>query len=105
MKQARQGDVLFEQVSSIPSNLKKRGNNVVAYGEATGHAHRLESNTAVLFDGEGAEKGDMFLDSSAPATVEHEEHPTVNVPKGKFKITIQREYDSIAAERERKVID
>lgn len=104
----RQGDVLFRRIDSLPAGpRKKRENGTAAYGEVTGHSHRLaveDMRTAeVLEIGDG-----LFVHVSEAgiriegATFVHEEHGPVTLPPGNYEITIQREYqpDSI-----RNVID
>jgi len=100
--QIRQGDVFFELVDRIPKKARPVNTRVVATGELTGHAHMLTegSGATLLLD----DKDGMFVDASQGGSVVHEEHPTVELD-GTYKITRQREYDPVAAERERKVAD
>lgn len=105
----RQGDVLFTRCAGIPEG-NKRANGTVAYGEVTGHSHRLqESNlaTATVFDcGEGlfvrvSDEG-LSLEGTGGATFIHEEHGPISLPPGDYQITIQREYSPEAI---RNVVD
>lgn len=108
-KKYRQGDVLFIQRDSIPAgNHKKRDNGTVAYGEVTGHSHRLAdlATADVLECGDGlfvrvSENG-ISLGGESGASFVHEEHGTINLPPGNFEIRIQREY---SPEQIRNVID
>lgn len=45
MKIYRQGDVLIRQIKSIPTETTVRKNGILAYGEVTGHAHKVEELT------------------------------------------------------------
>ncbi len=85
----RQGDVFIIATADIPEDAAPR-RPVLAEGEITGHAHRLESkgNAAVLGSG-----GQLFLRVFGDhATVLHEEHAPVTVPRGNYIVRIQREY-------------
>ena len=104
MEQARQGDVFLEKVQSLPAGIMREiapddGDVVLAYGEVTGHKHRIRAFQdtgalpARLFD-----VGEMrFLDVTAPAMLIHEEHAPVDLEPGiyrvsKYGVGTQREY-------------
>ena len=107
-RQARQGDVFFEAVSQLPNkkDLKKKNDPILAYGEVTGHSHKIMSPSMSEVESYVDENGDIFVKSDQPITVGHDEHDTVTLDPGQFYcITIQREYDPAAAEKERRVAD
>lgn len=87
----RQGDVLIRQVPEIPTGERKpQVDGCLAYGEVTGHAHRVSSlEDAGLFHvGEG-----MFLSvGENGVSIIHEEHDTIKLPAGNFEIVQQKEY-------------
>ena len=88
----RQGDVGLEVVDSIPKNAKRvKGPAVIAYGEATGHSHRCEEETASLFRDD---KGNVFLSvEEAPAILQHQEHDcTILMPGQDLAYVPQMEY-------------
>ena len=101
--QMRQGDVFLQKVKAMPSGAIEvppdDGDTVLAYGEVTGHKHRIchfmdtGALPARLF-----EVGDTrFLDVQEPTNLVHEEHATVALQPGiykvsKFGIGTQREY-------------
>ena len=89
----RQGDVLIVAVEWVPPNafpvLTEDDRVVVAYGEATGHAHVLESDDVQLF--EHAATQFVHVGSSGAALV-HDEHETIALPEGTYRIVQQREY-------------
>ena len=91
--QFRQGDV-FLRPASIPSGAKPgkldNGRIVLAYGEVTGHAHAIGEIESVAL--RETEDGRRFLDVQQTVPLQHEEHGTVQVAKGTYEITIQREY-------------
>jgi hypothetical protein len=88
----RQGDVLIEQIAEIPRSAKRsKGKIVLAHGEATGHAHTIEDRDSadwwVLPDGE-----QQYLEVAKGAEVVHQEHSTIALPAGRYRVTRQREY-------------
>ena len=89
----RQGDVLLIPVAAIPPRAKaveaEGGRIVLAYGEATGHAHAIAAPGARLF----SEGTNRFLEVSAGgATLAHEEHAAIPLPAGAYRVILQREY-------------
>lgn len=92
-KMFRQGDVLIVAIDSIPSDAKelprtKRG-IILAEGEVTGHAHRIPSRHATLMR---TESDARYMRVTAPVALNHEEHTTVDIPKGDYRVTIHAEY-------------
>jgi len=64
---------------------------VLARGEATGHAHRIETDG---FAEAYSKDGNLFLRVvGSPAKVVHEEHRTIQLPPGTYRVWRQREYD------------
>jgi hypothetical protein len=90
----RQGDVLVVAVDEIPRRAKAvdrdRGRVVLAYGEATGHAHAIADPGAVLLQ----HQGEPYLHVNAARGVQltHDEHDTIVVPPGDYRVVGQREY-------------
>ena len=107
--QARQGDIFFRGVESPPSDkgLSERRDGVLAHGEVTGHRHAIRSpgwdEVLMWQDNEGS----IYLYSeSEPIQIGHEEHDTITLPAGTWvQVYGQREYDPLAVERERRVLD
>lgn len=91
MKQIyRQGDVLIRRVTSLPAQTTQRMNGILAYGEVTGHAHKVEDQACaeVLEVGTG-----LFLRVGEEGVrIVHEEHAPISLPAGNYEVTIQREY-------------
>ena len=89
-KQYRHGDVLIEKVLSLPTAREKLPHTILANGEATGHCHRIkESADADLY----ATADGFYLHVRAAAvSVVHEEHTTITLTSGFYKVWRQREY-------------
>ena len=101
----RQGDVLLVPVDAVPGGAKdvgrENGRTVLAHGEVTGHHHSFDGDAGVaLLE---APTGDRYLRVSRAAALEHQEHTTITVPPGVFRVIRQREYDD--AEEWRRVAD
>lgn len=93
--QYRQGDIFIIEVNEdIPSNAKvedrDNGRIVLAYGEATGHAHAIHNKSATLF---ALENNLRLLKTDEEVELVHEEHSTIKLPAKKiFQIIRQRVY-------------
>lgn len=90
----RQGDVLVQQVAKLPQGTKRvkreGGRIILARGEATGHHHSIADRATALLE---APDGERFLNVGPHgAVIEHQEHDTINLPEGKFRLRRQREY-------------
>ncbi len=107
--QARQGDIFFRSVDSLPkkANLKKKSDPILAYGEVTGHSHKIIEPALSELDMNTDENGDIYVRSeSQEIKIWHDEHNVITLPANKWIcITRQREYDPLAAEKERRVAD
>lgn len=117
MKMYRQGDVLLVAVRPALARRIKRGRDlrekpgddgarrvVLAYGEVTGHAHVVLSGKET---GRGKGTVDYFeategldVQRAAPllrvsgraAELRHDEHRTIVLPRGTYRVIRQREY-------------
>ena len=88
----RQGDVFIIPVKNIPvsaSRIQTEGEIVLAYGEVTGHSHSIQDGTTMLFHGP---QGTVYLDVTEHTEVRHQEHATIPLAPGAYKIARQREY-------------
>jgi len=86
----RQGDVLIMKTHKIPKGAAKLPHKILAHGEITGHCHQVEETEDVeLFQQEGV----LYLRViGEKATVVHQEHGPVTLPRGEYKVWRQREY-------------
>jgi hypothetical protein len=85
----RHGDVQLTRVSRIPSDVTSLGERKeIAYGEVTGHAHRID--VGELFQ---SNDGFLYLKVDSLARLSHEEHATKTIEPGLYRIAIKRQYD------------
>jgi hypothetical protein len=86
----RQGDVFVETIARLPDQATALPHLILAEGELTGHAHRIEDPaTAVLYE-EGVL---LYLEVTAEtARLIHEEHGPIELPHGIHRVWKQREY-------------
>jgi hypothetical protein len=105
----RQGDVLLVRVEGfqIPTDTRalarEHGRNVLAHGEATGHAHAIADEQAALVSPNAEEL--YLLVYGKQATLAHDEHDPISVPRGVYRVVRQREYEPEAPAGSRDVSD
>jgi hypothetical protein len=93
MKKYRHGDVILIQCENIKG--KKLKYLTLAEGEVTGHSHQITQGEAELYESGGT----LYLSiRSDEASLTHEEHKEIKLPKGNYEIQIQREYSPDAWE-------
>ncbi len=87
-----QGDVRLTRIDGPkPDVVKVRENGVVAYGEMTGHSHRVIGD-ATVFE---AAADRLIIEVLGPAELVHDEHATVpaeTLAPGLYEVIGQREY-------------
>jgi len=88
----RQGDILLVAADELPAGAEELAPTdriVLAYGEVTGHAHTVASMQALMYA-----QGDVrYLKvSECGADLVHEEHSTIHLLPGVYRIVHQREY-------------
>lgn len=95
MELYRQGDVMIARINEVPADLtavpRDNGRVVLAYGEVTGHAHVVEGDCELLA-ADVEELEERFLRVEQEARVVHDEHDTIVLPPGDYRVTGQREY-------------
>jgi hypothetical protein len=94
----RQGDVLLRSRSSLPRGSRKTSDNVLARGETTGHSHRIEGAKVYRSPSDR-----LLVVVEEEASLVHEEHKQLQIPKGIYEVIHQREYDPL--QRQRTVLD
>jgi len=88
---ARQGDVLIRRIDKLPKKKAlRRVNGVLAYGEVTGHSHRVDNLTrADVLEIDNR----VFLHVGEEGVrIVHDEHSPLALSAGNYEITIQKEY-------------
>lgn len=76
--------------------LKKNKDRALAYGEVTGHSHRVDVDVY--------EREDGLREFSGSTTIKHEEHKPIKVPNKEWVSDVVVEFDYLQ-KIERKVID
>ncbi len=95
----QQGDVLLERIKELPEGVKKKKGFVLAEGEVTGHAHKIDltkikSDLVSLYEKDGI----LYVKANADVPLIHEEHGTVEIKKGIYKVRKVQEYDHFLEE-------
>lgn len=95
--QFRQGDVLVEETSieindsDFEKINQEKGDVILAYGEATGHAHRVKGDDAFYFRDKKTSK--IYLVVNNDTNITHEEHDKIPLKKKSiYEVIRQREY-------------
>jgi hypothetical protein len=65
---------------------------VLAYGEVTGHAHRVETPDHAELWRVGGDINMLYLRVLAPTRIVHEEHRPIPLEPGVYRVWQQREY-------------
>lgn len=89
----RQGDVLLIRIDKpilkwAKKHPREDGRVVLAHGEVTGHTHAIDHPDAMLFNmGE-----ETMLSLKEDAVLSHEEHSSIELPAGHYRVVRQREF-------------
>lgn len=90
----RQGDVLIRRVAKLPNVVeaieRENGRVVLAHGELTGHAHAINDKGVRLL--QDPSKARFIEVTDDTVSLVHEEHSTVSIPKGFYRVLRQTEY-------------
>ncbi len=90
----RQGDVLIRRIDSInkinPME-REQGRVILAHGEVTGHAHAITDKAVRQYRTKAPGVTALEI-RQAIAMLRHEEHGTIEIPKGTYEVIRQREY-------------
>jgi len=95
----RQGDVLLVPVDGIPWSRQRdvaprRGELVLAEGEATGHAHVVRGRARLVrATRHHQHPGETYLVVTGRAALVHEEHDRIELARGTYEVRRQREYE------------
>lgn len=87
----RQGDILLVAVPEAPEGKRvkaEQGRLILARGEVTGHHHSVAVQDAELIE---AAEG-VFLRIMNATTLDHQEHGSITLAPGDYRVGRQREY-------------
>lgn len=93
----RQGDVLLIPVVQQDINSeyvemeRNRGRVILAYGEATGHAHAIYEPQVKLYQNKKSGKRVLRVEGNV-CYLKHEEHSQHEIPAGDYLVIQQQEY-------------
>lgn len=90
---------MIERIPALPKKLNKiereKGRVILAHGQVTGHAHAICETECDLYAADTA-PGVTFLEvRDAVAALQHDEHSTIELPAGNYRVTRQREYSPV----------
>ena len=104
-----QGDIILELVAKAkprnPINVDPDRAVVLARGEITGHRHRFTGDSGVVMFRDDAMARDIesalyvghVIIPEGGATLTHEEHDTIDLPAGTYRVRRQREWTAAAS--------
>lgn len=90
MELYRQGDILLRKINK--KEIKgHRVNNILAYGEVSGHKHQFLDEDIKVYEEDGVKIIDISKYKSGELT--HEEHQPIKLEEGQYEVIRQRELD------------
>jgi len=93
----RQGDLVLESIKALPKKVTQVKDGVILRGVATGHAHAIQGGTV------WKTKDTFYVRVAKKAKLVHDEHKTIELPKGIYQVIRQKEY--VSADMEKIVVD
>tara|TARA_Y100001949_G_scaffold68583_1_gene58139 strand:- start:200 stop:526 length:327 start_codon:yes stop_codon:yes gene_type:complete len=106
-KWIRHGDVIITRITAEEyENLHfpHKSDTVIAYGEATGHHHKLQAKAGQAQVLVNKSQETQAFSVKNDTKLVHEEHKTVTIPKGYYKVEFEKEYEPLE-QIERQVYD
>jgi len=106
-KWIRHGDVIITRITAEEyENLHfpHKSDTVIAYGEATGHHHKLQAQAGQAQVLVNKSQETQAFSVKSDTKLVHEEHATVTIPKGYYKVEFEKEYEPLE-QLERRVYD
>lgn len=103
---AHQGDITFTPFEGEIKGKKEKhdGSYIVGYGEATGHHHKVHTINPDDLEIVKVDRG-YILTLKSEGTVTHQEHHSIKLPIGTYRVGHEREVDWFADGVARQVID
>lgn len=90
----RHGDLNFHPYAGEDGKeIKHKGSFVLAEGETTGHKHVISVPNLDDMEITQLPTGEYVLNLNRDGEITHEEHQKITLPKGKYIMRHEREYD------------
>lgn len=95
MKAKRHGDLAFHPTTESINKLQKIGTDtfILAEGETTGHKHVITKKEGTLDIYKDETTNELVLVIDGKSVITHEEHKTIEIPSGTYRMKHQKEYD------------
>jgi hypothetical protein len=89
----QQGDLIIKSTEIKQKDFGKKLNHLILQkSDVSNHKHQLINGDAILY--EGKNKDEFYLNvKSDKIELIHEEHKSINIPKGKYYVYGVREFD------------
>ena len=84
----RHGDLLLIPCDSIPLEATLLKTKTLALGEVTGHHHTMKGQAQVYMS-----KGQKYVKAQKNVILEHQEHKTIPIEEGSYKLVTEQEFD------------
>jgi hypothetical protein len=91
----RQGDILLIRDDAAQAGAvidRDNGRVVLAYGEATGHAHAFDVAHVTMFQPKAKARDRVLKVVGNVAYLKHDEHSPIEIPPGTYRVVRQREW-------------
>lgn len=90
----RHGDIPIHPIKEVEGKkVRHDGSFVLAEGETTGHKHVISVQSVDDMEVRRASDGGYFLTLRTEATVSHQEHKTIRLAPGTYRVGKEREKD------------
>lgn len=87
----RHGDVVIVQDDTAEASGEVRKDRILAFGEVTGHSHQIVRGSTKVRDVANA-VAQRLVEVAKLSYLDHEEHKTSRLPKGKYRSGIQAQW-------------
>ena len=93
IKKFQQGDLILKETKVAKKDFGKKLNHLILQqSDVSNHKHQITKGTAILYSTTKADE--FYLDvTSDNAVLSHEEHTSINIPKGKYFVYGVKEFD------------
>jgi len=88
----RHGDLLFKEIDVLPTGVKPLDTDIVAFGEATGHHHKLVGGQAIVYESKDS-SDKRYVEVKQTSQLTHQEHKTIEVKPAVYEIVNEQEYE------------